>query len=88
MEYLRHGSVGISILGVLVIGFVFSIPFALVGAGKIDSHAAQGTWGFRVLIVPGTILLWPLLARRWSAGLHEPPEENSPHRRAALRPSP
>ena len=69
----------------LVCGFVFVIPFALWGAGKIDGHAAHGTWGFRLLIVPGTILLWPMLAHRWLKGIHEPPEERNAHRCAARR---
>ena len=67
----------------LLCGLVFAIPFVLVGVAKIDPHAAHGSWGFRVLIIPGTMFLWPLLARRWLKGVHEPPEENSPHRRAA-----
>jgi hypothetical protein len=67
----------------LLCGLAFAIPFVLVGASKIDPHAAHGSWGFRVLIIPGTMFLWPLLARRWLKGVHEPPEENSPHRRAA-----
>jgi hypothetical protein len=67
----------------LLCGSVFAIPFALVGAGRIDPHAAHGSWGFRVLIIPGTMFLWPLLARRWLKGVHEPPEESNPHRRAA-----
>ena len=64
-------------------GLVFAIPFVLVGVKKIDPHAAHGSWGFRLLIIPGTMFLWPLLARRWMKGIHEPPEENSPHRRAS-----
>ena len=64
----------------LICGFVFAIPFAFVGVGKIDPHAAHGTWVFRLLIMPGTILLWPLLARRWFKGVHEPPEERNAHR--------
>ena len=67
----------------LLCGLIFSVPFVLVGVGKIDPHAAHGTWGFRLLIIPGTILLWPLLARRWLKGVHEPPEERNPHRRRA-----
>ena len=58
---------------------------ALVGVAKIDPHAALGSWGFRVLIVPGTMFLWPWLARRWLKGVHEPPEENNPHRCAARK---
>ena len=68
----------------LLCGLVFAIPFVLMGAGKIDPHAAHGSWGFRVLIIPGTMFLWPLLARRWLKGIHEPPEENNPHRCARI----
>lgn len=66
-------------------GLVFAIPFVLVGVRRIDPHAAHGSWGFRVLIVPGTMFLWPLLARRWLKGVHESPEEDNPHRCAARR---
>ena len=64
----------------LLCGFVFAIPFVLVGVGTIDPHAAHGSWGFRILILPGTTLLWPLLAKRWIRGVHEPPEEKNAHR--------
>jgi hypothetical protein len=67
----------------LLCGMVFAIPFVLVGVGKIDPHAARGSRGFRVLIIPGTMFLWPLLACRWLTGIHEPPEEKNPHRCAA-----
>ena len=66
-----------------VCGLLFAIPFVLVGAGKIDSHARHGRWGFRLLIIPGTVALWPLLARRWLSGVGEPPEEGNTHRKAA-----
>ena len=69
----------------LLCGIVFSILFVLVGVAKLDPHAVHGSWGFRVLIIPGTILLWPLLAQRWLKGVHEPPEENNPHRCASRR---
>ncbi len=69
----------------LAAGLLFAIPFVLVGAGRIDPHAAHASWGFRVLIIPGTMALWPMLARRWLKGVHEPPEESSPHRRAARK---
>ena len=66
--------------GYLTCGLVFAIPFALVGVKKIDPHAAHGTWGFRLLIIPGTMAFWPLLLRRWFGGTQEPPEECTPHR--------
>ena len=60
----------------LTIGFLFSIPFAFFGTGKIDSAARGATLGFKLLIIPGSMALWPLLAWRWIKGVSEPPEEN------------
>jgi hypothetical protein len=64
----------------LLCGIIFAVPFAIVGVGKIDPHAANASWGFRLLILPGSTLLWPLLAKRWFRGIHEPPEEKTAHR--------
>lgn len=67
----------------LGIGVVFAVPFLVKGVGKIDPAAAEGTVGFKVLIFPGVMALWPFLARRWMTGATTPPEEKSPHRNAA-----
>jgi hypothetical protein len=67
----------------LAAGFCFAIPFVLVGVKRIDPHAAHGSWGFRLLIFPGTLAFWPLLLRRWLKGISAPPEECNAHRRAA-----
>ena len=67
----------------LALGLVFAIPFTWVGVRKIDSHATHGSWGFRVLVLPGAIALWPLLLRRWVTGVSEPPEEHTAHRMAS-----
>ncbi len=64
------------------VGLLFAIPFVAKGAGKIDPSAASGTLGFRLLIIPGTVAFWPILARRWLAA-EGPPEECNPHRMAA-----
>ena len=50
--------------GYLAAGALFAIPFAARWAGRLDPAARAGTWGFRLLIVPGSVLLWPLLAVR------------------------
>ena len=67
----------------LIAGFMFAVPFLIVGVRRIDPHAKHGSWGFRILIAPGTILLWPLLASRWMRGVSAPPEEKTAHRCAA-----
>ncbi len=64
----------------LLFGFIFAVPFVLVGAAKIDPHAAESTWGFRLLIFPGAWLLWLLLASRWWQAKGSPPEERTAHR--------
>jgi len=70
------------LLGVyLAIGVVFAFPFVLVGAQRIDPHASKGSRGFRLLIIPGAVALWPVLLRRWASGIGEPPEECNAHRR-------
>jgi hypothetical protein len=78
--------IGLGIVGVyLACGLLFAILFVLVGVNRIDPHARLGSWGFRLLIIPGTMFLWPLLARRWWSGRREPPEERNAHRCAARR---
>jgi hypothetical protein len=49
----------------LAAGFVFAIPFILKGVRKIDEGAHEATWGFRIIIIPGTIVFWPFLLNKW-----------------------
>ena len=65
----------------LLIGFAFAVPFVLIGTQRIDPAAERGSWGFRLLILPGSVALWPLLLKRWVT--RRPPVEYSLHRRAA-----
>lgn len=58
----------VSLAGIyLLIGVVFAVPFVLKGAARIDASAKASTWGFRVMIFPGCVMLWPVLLRRWLA---------------------
>ena len=36
--------------------------------------------GFRLLMLPGVAAFWPMLLRRWTRGIAEPPVEKNPHR--------
>ncbi|MFT5285462.1 MAG: hypothetical protein ACI8TQ_001627 [Planctomycetota bacterium] len=67
----------------LGVGVLVAIPFVIAGAKRIDSAAATGTRGFRILIFPGAVLLWPFLLKRWIGGDRDPKEERNAHRRAA-----
>lgn len=45
-------------------GLAFALPFAWRWAGRLDPVASAGTTGFRMLLLPGAMLLWPWLAVR------------------------
>lgn len=62
-------------LGILV------APFLIFrGAQRFDAAAADSTLGFRLVVLPGAVLLWPLLLRRFLKGNGSPPTENNAHR--------
>ncbi len=77
----------VALAAYLALGALFAGPFVLIGVGRIDPHAATASWGFRLVIVPGVILLWPTLARRWWRGKSGWPEERTAHRLAAALPA-
>ncbi|MGE0554201.1 MAG: hypothetical protein AB7R55_12295 [Gemmatimonadales bacterium] len=64
----------------LVVGALFALWFAWRGAGRIDPVAAAGSWGFRLLVLPGATLLWPLLIFRLTQPGPKPAVERTPHR--------
>ena len=47
-----------------MIGGVVALIFLTIGVDRIDEDA-RGAYMFRVLIVPGVVLLWPLVLWRW-----------------------
>lgn len=48
-----------------VIGILIAIPFAFAGAHKIFDQPATMSGGARLAIIPGAIVLWPLVLFRW-----------------------
>ena len=62
----------------LAVGALFAVPFSVRWAGRLDPVAAHGTWGFRLLILPGSALLWPILALRLVRGGEQPPKSANP----------
>ena len=49
----------------LFAGFVFAIFFLTKGVEKLDEAAHGSGWGFRLIIFPGTVALWPILLKKW-----------------------
>lgn len=72
----------------LVLGLAFAAAFVAWGVKRIDPAATHGTWGFRLLILPGAAFLWPLLFHRWRSGIRHPPEERTAHRLRARNVTP
>jgi hypothetical protein len=48
----------------LAIGIIVGLAFLFLGVGRVDP-AAHGSYAFRPLLLPGLVLLWPLVALRW-----------------------
>jgi len=60
--------IGIIILIVeiyLLCGFLFAVPFVVKGIKVVDEGAAGTKWSFRLIIVPGSIIFWPVLLNKW-----------------------
>ena len=69
----------------LAVGLVVAVGVSVAGLRRLDPVAVHGTWGFRLLIVPGLAALWPFILRRVVLGAGYPPEESNAHRDAARR---
>jgi hypothetical protein len=63
-----------------IIGLLFGLSFVTWGVSRIDPSARGAGVGFRLIILPGVMTLWPLMARRWLRGMNEPPIESNAHR--------
>lgn len=68
-----------------IIGFLFGLPFVTWGVQRIDPSAKGAGIGFRLIVLPGAMAFWPLLARRWLRGMKEPPIESNAHRAFSLK---
>jgi len=53
-------------------GLAVALGFVTIGLARVMPHAGPVTLGARVLILPGTALLWPWVLRRWLAGEGNP----------------
>ena len=49
----------------LLLGVLFVIPFLMKGLNKVDEGAHGSTIGFKIIIIPGVIVFWPVLLSKW-----------------------
>lgn len=47
-----------------MVGIVIAIVFLVVGIGRVDANA-RGNYAFRPILIPGILVLWPLILARW-----------------------
>jgi hypothetical protein len=52
----------------LALGVLFLIPFLVKGISKVDEGAPGSTIGFKIIIIPGVIVFWPFLLKKWMKG--------------------
>lgn len=49
-------------------GLAFGLFFIVRGLQRFDPAAHGAPWAFRLLILPGVVALWPIVARRLARG--------------------
>jgi hypothetical protein len=52
-------------LAYIFCGLAVGVPFVLRGVDRVDEAARGASIGFRLLILPGTVALWPWMVTRW-----------------------
>jgi hypothetical protein len=67
----------------VAIGVLVATAFVARGAARVDREAHGGTLGFKLLIFPACVALWPLLLFRWRRANGEAPREHNAHRDSA-----
>ena len=67
----------IIVLIYLLAGVLFVIPFLLKGLTKVDEGAHGGTIGFKIIIIPGVIVFWPVLFNKWMKSMNHKDTKNT-----------
>ncbi|MDX1477716.1 MAG: hypothetical protein R3301_08395 [Saprospiraceae bacterium] len=49
----------------LLIGVVFAVWFVVRGVTNVDPGVRGSSVVFRLLLLPGSVLLWPVLLGKW-----------------------
>lgn len=56
-----------------VVGFAVGVRFASVVAAGFNGRASVGSFPFRLLLIPGAALLWPLVLKIGAGGVAAKP---------------
>ena len=52
-------------------GLAFGAAFVASGVGRVDAAARGAPLAFRLVILPGVVALWPVLAWQWAGALRK-----------------
>ena len=52
-------------LAYVLCGLAVGVAFVLRGVDRVDEAARGAPVAFRLVILPGTVALWPLMAKKW-----------------------
>ena len=55
----------------LLLGVLFVIPFLIKGLAKVDEGTHGSTIGFKIIIIPGVVVFWPFLLKKWMRPVKE-----------------
>lgn len=53
-------------------GFVFALAFIFKGLRVVDKSAYESTIGFKIIILPATMVFWPFLLIKWMSASKNP----------------
>lgn len=54
-----------AVTGYLGGGVLFAVPFLLYGIGTIDETAKESPWSVKLTLLPGCIVFWPILLKKY-----------------------
>lgn len=66
------------------VGLCVAIPFVLIGIDRLDEDA-RGAYIYRPLLIPGAVLIWPIVLWRWAVlelGKDKWPQRHRPPRKS------
>jgi hypothetical protein len=76
MESATIGLIASLAISYAAVGSAVAAAFLTRGVGKV-MPGAHASYAFRVLLIPGAVLLWPLVLQRWAA-LRRTPAHGAP----------
>ena len=59
-------------VGYAAVGLLFGLAFVGIGVTRLDPAARGSSVAFRLLILPGSVALWPFLLWKWASATRTP----------------